>query len=178
MAADDEIDIKSCKYGYESLFRRESGKDLRFASRRAMAEQRVPQILDSDAVSFRPASQLISVLRMNLQCSPAQDGAMRLRKWLARCRSPIRNPFRVGDTDLCEYRKVAIAVDKRHWNVQRTEERERCTRHRAGKDVAPNDYLVDVGNANLFEHCLERRKVCMNVVQSRDAHGMPPQRSG
>lgn len=161
VAADGDRGVGSLENRYETLFRRQAGKDVRIVARRCMTEQHLAQPLNFATERFRPAGDPPLVLGIKLLSRPAHGLSGLLRDF--------------GDLHACPHRKhhtVAIALDELDWKLQVQQQRERLPRHRARKHVASDEDLVDIRLADLFEHGLQRGEVPVNIVDCSDLHGV------
>src|SRR5207237_3794205 len=82
-----------------------------------------------------------------------------------------RQVARIHASHLCEHLTVAVALDELHGNVEVQQARQRFTRQRARKHVAPDYDMIYSGLTNLLQHCLERGEIAMNVIECSDSHG-------
>ena len=97
------------------------------------------------------------------------------KKLLRRSVQDLSNLYREGArihaSHPCEHLAVAVALDELHENVEVQQARQRFTRQRARKHIAPDHDMVRSCLPNLLQHCLERGEIAMNVMECSDSHG-------
>src|SRR5882724_2665054 len=77
---------------------------------------------------------------------------------------------RLRASHLCKHHSIAIALDELRRNIEVQQTCHRFIRHRPGKHIAPDHYLIYSCLTNVLEDSLKCGKVGMNVIDCRDAH--------
>src|SRR4051812_39829784 len=82
----------------------------------------------------------------------------------------LRDVARLRASHLRKHNTIAVALNELHWKVQVQQTRDRFIRHRAGKHIASDHYLIYFRLTNILEYSLKRGKVRMNIVNCSDPH--------
>ena len=135
-----------------------SRKYLLIVSRSRVTKQHAPKRRDVHPKRPRPACDNSLVLPRELLCIPANHWPELFRDF--------RGLF-AGK--LLEDDAIAIPGNELNRKINRKQKVERLAWHRAGKDIAPDDDLIDARAANIFDDRLEGGKIPMDVVQRCEA---------
>ena len=99
------------------------------------------------------------VFRMKLLRRPAHQLAKLL--W---------NAWWIPAGHLFQDRNLAITLDKMSWNIELRQTVECFAWHRAGNDIAADHQALHTCMTNVFEHCLKRGQIPVNVIDRPDPH--------
>src|ERR1044071_5235409 len=97
---------------------------------------------------------------MKLRCTPAHDFAKLFRN----CCLAVRHDR--------QHFTLTIAANELHWNFEVQQTLQCFTWHWARKDIASHYNQIYLHSTNVLKNSLKRGQVAMDVIDSRDSHGI------